>query len=320
MSPSVRISPTDATGVHIALAGPTKTRSESAPGDETVKGRLQSRSHAGVHMRGLRAVLLTLLVLGSGACSEVRHAASPQFQPVAQGTLTVATELPAPGFWNGADAATMKGGFEWGLAEALAKELGLQMAVREVPFADIVAGRLDGADIALAQVSATDERKNVAQLTLPYFETSPTAVARSGTEHDLVDLATAKKQRWVVQEGTTLKNYLDEVVRPDREPIVRATTDAVVNAVASGEADAGLLDLPTALTVAREKGLSVPARFDHVEPIVGVLPARTDNLQLVDQALARLLANGTVDSLRRQWLDPAFAVDPDRVPVIIAQE
>jgi len=232
----------------------------------------------------------------------------------------VATELPAPGFWEGDDPATVKGGFEWGLAQALARELGLTLTVREVPFADIAAGRLDGADLALAQVSATTERNNAAELTAPYYETSPTALARRDTENDLVDLATAKEQHWVVQKGTTLESYLEDVVRPDAKPIVLATTDAVVRAVVDGQADVALLDLPTALTVARKDGLVVPARFEHLEQVVGVLPANSKNLQVIDEALAHLLANGTVDGLRTTWLDPVFAVDPDHVPVITAQE
>jgi ABC-type amino acid transport substrate-binding protein len=169
-------------------------------------------------------------------------------------------------------------------------------------------------------VSATDERQKTAQLTQPYYETSPAALARHGAEHDLVDLATAKEQRWVVQGGTTLESYLDDVVRPHEKPMVLATTDAVVQAVVDGDADVALLDLPTALTAARDDGLSVPARFDRIEQIVGVLPADSDNLQLVDETLARLLANGTVDRLRKKWLDPVFAVDPDHVPVIVAQD
>ncbi|HEY0815510.1 MAG TPA: transporter substrate-binding domain-containing protein [Pseudonocardia sp.] len=237
-----------------------------------------------------------------------------------KGYLTVATELPAPGFWEGDDPATIHGGFEWGLAKALADELGLDLAVRAVSFADITAGRLHGADLALAQVNATDERGAVAELTVPYYQTSPAALARPGTESDLADLATVRKQHWVVQEGTTLETYLDDVVRPTEKPVVLATTDAVVRAVVDGHADVALLDFPTALTVAAREGLSVPARFEHVEPIVGVLPAGSGNVQGVNEKLQRLMANGTVDRLREKWLDPVFAVDPDRVPVIIAEE
>jgi ABC-type amino acid transport substrate-binding protein len=124
----------------------------------------------------------------------------------------------------------------------------------------------------------------------------------------------------VVQEGTTLETYLDDVVRPDEKPLVLPTTDAVVRAVVDRKADVALLDFPTALTVAAREGLSVPARFDQVEPIVGVMPAGSGNFQGVDEKLQRLLANGTVDRLREKWLDPVFAVDPNHVPVIIAEE
>jgi CorA-like Mg2+ transporter protein len=55
------------------------------------------------------------------------------------------------------DAASIHGGLEWGLAEALADQLGLDLTVGEVPVTDIVAGWLHSADIALAQVSATKE-------------------------------------------------------------------------------------------------------------------------------------------------------------------
>jgi polar amino acid transport system substrate-binding protein len=271
-------------------------------------------------VRGRLVLFLALLLLGSGACSQVQQAASGGFEPATTGTLTVATELPAPGFWDGDDPATVRGGFEWGLAAALADELGLDLAVRAVPFPEMVAGRLHGADLALAQVSATKQRSDAAELTLPYYQTSPTALALPGTEDDLVDLATAKEQRWVVQQGTTLQGYLEDVVRPDQQPLLLATTDAVVRAVVGGQADVALLDLPTALNVAAQRGLAVPARFGRVEQIVGVLPAGSGNLGAVDKALHRLLADGTVDDLVATWLDPVFAVDPDDVPVITAQE
>jgi hypothetical protein len=68
--------------------------------------------------------------------------------------------------------ASIHGGFEWGLAEALADQLGLDLTVGEVPVTDIVAaGWLHSADIALAQVIATKERA-----------TSPTALIVAARE------------------------------------------------------------------------------------------------------------------------------------------
>jgi polar amino acid transport system substrate-binding protein len=272
------------------------------------------------HVRRGLVVILAVLLIGSAGCSDVKRAASGSFEPAAAGKLTVATELPVRGFWDGRDPASVHAGFEWALAKALARELGLELVVREVPFADIAAGRLGGADLALAQVSATDQRRDHAELTVPYFDTEPAALARSGTEHNLQDLATAKDQRWVVQEATTLEAYLDDVVRPDEKPLRLTTTDAVVRAVVDGDADVAMLDLPTALTIAAEKGLVVPARFDHPESIVGVVPKGSDGFEAIDTALHRLIADGTVARLRKRWLDPKFSTDPDDVAVILAED
>ena len=83
--------------------------------------------------------------------------------------LTVATTLPAPGFWEGDDVTIVGGGYEWGLARSLADEFDLDLKVIDVPFADIVAGRLEGADMALAQIEFTKERGEVLDFSLPYF-------------------------------------------------------------------------------------------------------------------------------------------------------
>ena len=95
--------------------------------------------------------------------------------PSAPGRLVVATDLPAIGFWDGADPAAVHGGFEWGIADALASQLDLQLEVRQVPFGDIVRGALGGADIALSQVSVTDANgtvvnANTVRLSLDLFE------------------------------------------------------------------------------------------------------------------------------------------------------
>ena len=52
------------------------------------------------------------------------------------------------------------------------------------------------------------------------------------------------------------------------------------------------------------------ARFDKVEPIAAVLPAGSDNVSVLDQAIRRLLTDGTIADLSEQWLEPRFADRP----------
>jgi polar amino acid transport system substrate-binding protein len=273
--------------------------------------------------RRIALAFVATIALALAACSLAKEAAQGTFAPASPGVLVVATELPAPGFWDSADPSTVHGGFEWALADALAKELHLTLSVRAVPFDEITAGHLGDADMAIAQVSITAERRDHVDLSIPYLLSSPAALVRDvegEPDIEIADLATAKEKRWVVQRGTTDEQYLHDIIRPDDDPVVVATQDEAVQVVASGSADAALLDLPSALVIAHDRpGLRVPARFDRDEDLAAVLPKGSSNTQVVDRALRALIADGTVDELRRRWLDPAFATDPDSIPVIRAR-
>ena len=84
--------------------------------------------------------------------------AGGSFEPATPGTLTVATSLPALGFWDGDDVDDLTGGFEWGIAEALGERFDVEVTYLDVPFEQLAAGDLGEADLALAQISITDGR------------------------------------------------------------------------------------------------------------------------------------------------------------------
>jgi ABC-type amino acid transport substrate-binding protein len=224
----------------------------------------------------------------------------------------VATSLPSPGFWEGDDVSTLDGGFEWGLARALADQLGLRVSFRDVPFPDIVTGELHGADVALAQVSVTDEREDRVEFSVTYFDSAPAVLAPSDAD-DIHDLATARDRSWVVERATTEEAFVGDVIRPDKPAM---TVDDEAEAV---DADAALLDLPAALVIAAQvPGLEVDARFDDSDRYGVVLPEDSPdiNRRAIDKVLRGLLADGTVDDLADRWLQPVFASDPDDIPVI----
>jgi polar amino acid transport system substrate-binding protein len=261
--------------------------------------------------------LAAVVLIGPG-CGEATNIAENTFEPASPGTVVVATSLPSPGFWEGDDVSTLDGGFEWGLARAIADDLGLRASFRDVPFPDIVTGELHGADLALAQVSITDEREDRVEFSVTYFDSAPAVLAPSDAD-DIHDLATARDRRWVVERATTEQDFVGDVIRPD-EPVVTVDDEAeAVDAVMAGDAEAALLDLPAALVIAAQvPGLEVDARFDDPERYGVVLPEHAPdiNRRAIDKALRGLLADGTVDDLADRWLQPLFASDPDDIPVI----
>ena len=188
-------------------------------------------------------VLPAIVALTS--CGSSEDIAEQRFEPETPGRLTVATALPAPGFWDGNEVGDLSGGFEYGIARQLADRFDLELDVIDVPFDRLVAGELDGADLALAQITITDEREEQVAFSVPYYTDDAGAVLAAGEE--LTDLETAKEQRWAVERGTVEADFLDDVVRPDDEPILFEDAVACIDAVAAGRADAALVDLSTAL-------------------------------------------------------------------------
>jgi polar amino acid transport system substrate-binding protein len=239
-------------------------------------------------------LLLSGCALGSGS-------AGAKFVPKKPGVLTVATSfIPAPGFWFGPGA---RSGFEAGLALALAHKLGLQQVrVVQVPFANVTAGHLGGADIGLSQVTPTTEREKTASFSTPYLTAPPGVLARNGI--DAIDLSGLRDLRWVVGRVSTLTPIVRDVVRPTTPPIVVEDRASEIDVLRAGRADAMMLDLPVALGLARAN----PQRF-HVlgqlsggESLAAVLPKGSPNLTIVDSAIRALTANGTISSLTSKWL------------------
>jgi polar amino acid transport system substrate-binding protein len=256
----------------------------------------------------------------ASACAAAKKTAAGDFEPATAGHLTVATDLPAPAFWTHGDSKAddpkrVDGGFEWGIAHDLADQFDLDLTVIDVPFRDIIAGKLDGADVALAQVSITSAREKAVDFSTPYFTSQPTVVARTGK--DLTDLATAREWTWSARESTTEADFIDDVIRPDDKPRLTPTEQESLDAVRAGRVDAALLDLPTALILTKgTNDLEAISRFDRTEDYGIVLPNNSGNVEVVNKQLAAMRSDGTIQDLDDMWLEPAFARDPGDLPVI----
>ena len=153
----------------------------------------------------------------------------------------MATNLPAPGFWNGNDPDSINGGFEYCMAADIATSLGLdKVKVVNVSFDALVAGQTAGFDLALSQVTITDERAKVVDFSTPYFSSDQGVLVNKGTTISNID--EAKKAKWGVQASTTGQTYLADVIKPTSEPAVFQDTPSMFTALQAKQIDAVLLD------------------------------------------------------------------------------
>ncbi len=266
--------------------------------------------------------ILIVLAFAAAACaggSEEPTETTTQggFSPVTEGVLTVATNLPAPGFWNGDDPSAIESGFEYGIATELAERLGLDgVNVVNVSFDALVAGQARDFDIALSQVTITDERAEVVDFTVPYFSSDQGVLVRKGT--DVSDLGAAKQLQWGVQASTTGQSFVDEEIQPAEETRVYSETTQAFTALQANQVDAVLLDTAIVLGQAAEPGspFEVVAQFKSGEAYGGILPKGSPNREAIDEHLQDMIDDGTTADLSDEFLKPELGGDPTKVPYI----
>lgn len=250
---------------------------------------------------------------GTSAGSTEAEAGGAGFTPVTDDTLTVVTSLPAPGFWEGDDPDNITGGYEYEIAKALQEGLGMgELKVVNVSFDQLVAGQVGDFDVALSQVTITDERRQVVDFTEPYFESDQGVLVKSGTEVASVD--DAKALQWGVQSGTTGADYVTDTLQPEQEPQVFQDLAAGFAALDAGQVDAFMMDTAIVLSQASESdgAQEVAAQFRTGEQYGGILPRGSDNTDAINAILTQLKDDGSLSDFAERWLGG----DPSAIPVL----
>jgi polar amino acid transport system substrate-binding protein len=274
----------------------------------------------------VRKLLITIAIAGlllASACSSdskttttssssSSSSGTAAFTPLKAGVLTIGTELPAPPFWIGDDYSSLTGGFEYDLAQALAKELGLSKAtIVEMPFAGVVAGQECPCDLDFSQVTITPERAQAVDFTTPYFDADQGVLVKKGTTVKTLD--DAKKLQWGAQVTTTGLDFIDQKIKPAKQSQVYNTTVDAFNALDAGQIDAVLLDTPIVLGQAQATPqLEVVAQFKTGDKYGGIVKKGSPNLAAINAAMAKLQSNGTLSTLLKKY----FGADPADIPTI----
>lgn len=237
------------------------------------------------------------------------------FLELTPGVLTVATDFPAPGFWEGGSVDDVTGGFEAELADELAARFGLdRVVVVNRPFEELVSGESSDFDLALAQISITGERRKVGDLSTPYLTTSVGVLGRP--DLDVPDLAEARTLRWGVAEGTTEVDVVDDLVRPEQDARVYPDTEALIAAAAAQEVDVAAVDLARGLSEADQSPrLALLAQVTAPQHFGALLPKGSGNVEAVSSAIRALRADGTLRGLE-ETLYEADQDTLDELPIL----
>ncbi len=229
------------------------------------------------------------------------------------GTLTIATDKPAYEPWFSNDDPSNGKGYESAVGYAIADTLGFtkdQVTWTVASFNSVIAPGPKTFDFDLNQVSITPERKSAVDFSSGYYDVTQAVVTDASSPiADATSLADLKSAKLGAQVGTTSYDTITQVIRPTQDPAVFDTNDAAKAALANGQIDGLVVDLPTALYLAAAeiKGGKVVGQIEGSgsatsEQFGAVLDKGSPLTSCVSAAVDVLRANGTLSRLQQQWL------------------
>jgi polar amino acid transport system substrate-binding protein len=199
------------------------------------------------------------------------------------------------------------------MAANIANMAGLDsVTVKNVSFDQLVAGRTTDFDIALAEISITPERAKVVDFSKPYFDSNIGVLVQSDSD---VSESNIKSKKLAAYSGTTSVDFLKDDMKVN--PTIYPDSTTLYQGVISGQVDAAFLD--TAIVLAEAKAsngtLKVVGQYKTGEQYGAIYPKDSPNEDAMNQAIATMLGDGTLDQLTKDYLGPAFGGDPSAVPV-----
>ncbi len=228
------------------------------------------------------------------------------------GTLTLGTDKPAYPPWFVDDTPANGQGFESAVGYAIAQRLGFakgDVTWVVVPFNTAVAPGPKTFDLDLNQISVSDERRQAVDFSSGYYDVTQAVVTYKGSpiagKTSIAQLAGAGLG---AQVGTTSYTAIVDQIKPTTKPSVYDTNDLAVQALKNRQIDGVVVDTPTAfymIGAQLDDGVIVgQLRRTGATPeqFGAVLDKGSPLTACVSQAVDGLRADGTLDTLQKQWL------------------
>ena len=236
----------------------------------------------------------------AAASSEAASAAATELTTVEAGKLTMATNAAFPPYEMTTDAGEFEG-IDIETAQAIADKLGLELQIDDMDFdAALLSVQQGKADIVMAGVTVTDERKAVMDFSDSYATGIQSIIVPEGSDIASPDDLAGKKIG--TQRGTTGYIYCSDDFG-DENVVAYDNGLTAVQALNNGQVDAVVIDnAPAKEFVAANPGLKV-LDTSYAEEDYAIGMAKGSSLEdVVNAALEELKADGTLQSIVDKYI------------------
>lgn len=271
--------------------------------------------------RGLLIAVAMLAFAGTASAADMigncemsgTKGSIPLANPAKSGQLTVEVSLPAPIWWNGDTPESIKDGMEYCIAAEIAWRAGYdKLEVVNVGWDALIAAQTAGFDLAMSEISITEERKQVHDFSVPYFNSDIGVLTRTDAPVDERSIKTAKVG---VQQATTGAAFAQEKLGLTDVQVYPDQGD-MFTALRAGQIDAAMTDTSIVLAeeVANPGKVVVIGQYKTGETYGAIYPKGNANNPTIDKILQSIIDDGTMAKLGAKYLAAAWGKDPASVP------
>ena len=240
-------------------------------------------------------------VASSTAASSEAASAAADVTTVEAGKLTMATNATFPPYEMTTDNGTIEG-IDVDTAQAIADKLGLELQIDDMDFdAALLSVQQGKADIAMAGITVTDERKAVMAFSDSYATGIQSIIVPEGSDIASVDDLAGEKIG--TQRGTTGYLYCSDDFGDDAV-VAYDNGLTAVQALNNGQVDCVVIDNePAKAYVEANPGLKIlDTSYAEEDYAIGMNKDNTALLDAVNAALEELKADGTLQSIVDKYI------------------
>ena len=226
--------------------------------------------------------------------------AAAELKTVEAGKLIMSTNAAFPPYEMVADDGSFEG-IDVEVAGAIAGKLGLELVVDDMDFdAALLAVQQNKSDIVMAGVTVTEDRQLIMNFSDSYATGVQVVIVKEGSDVTLDNLG---EKMIGTQRGTTGYIYTSGDYGDDHVTAYDNGASAV-QALLNGQVDCVVIDsAPAEAFVAANAGLTIlDTEYVTENYAIGVNKDNTALLDAINQALAELTADGTIQSIVDKYI------------------
>jgi len=227
--------------------------------------------------------------------------AAAEFTTVQEGKLIMGTNAAFPPYEFVDDGETIVG-IDAEIAEAIAKDLGLELVIEDMEFGSILTAVQTGKiDIGLAGMTVTEERLKNVNFSTSYAKGVQSVIVPENSDIKTIDDLEGKKIG--VQESTTGHIYCEDQYGAENVIAYTYGTNAV-QALVAGKVDCVVIDNnPAKEFVKANEGLTIlETAYAEEDYAAAISKDNEPLLAAFNASLEKLIADGTVQAIIDKYI------------------